>query len=424
MRVIEAQALTRATPALRPTEVHVRSGAAERPWVFVCVWALAWAAVGLGVGLIISFAQGDVGLFAPGRDTWPIVQLSVLFAEVVGVTALVSSRMIFPYFARLPYVPQLLLQVATLSGGALFGSVLALAVRPLFALHQARLIIVMVLVNATLALAVGIVVHTYESMKAQLERTFIALRAKEAMDREMDIAREVQEQLFPKSVPRINGIEVAGVCLPAAGVGGDYYDYISLSDDRLGLVVADVSGKGISAALLMASLQASVRNVMGPDSTPCDVNAQLNQILYRSTTASRYATLFVGLFDAPTRTFRYSNAGHNPALIIGRNGAQKLCEGGLPLGILEGVHYTEGSKVLEPGDLLLMYTDGAVEATDHTGCEFSLDRLAEFMQKQRHAVELPGLLQEALAMLRDWTKGSPQQDDITLVVARPVVHGA
>src|SRR5207249_88010 len=145
----------------------------------------------------------------------------------------------------------------------------------------------------------------------QIERTYIDLRAKEAMEREMEIAREVQEHLFPKSVPTIRGLEIAGVCLPAAGVGGDYYDYLVLSEDRLGLVVADVSGKGISAALLMASLQASVRGVIVSDSTPCGSNSRLNKILYRCTTASRYATLFLGLFDIPTRTLYYSNAGHN-----------------------------------------------------------------------------------------------------------------
>jgi sigma-B regulation protein RsbU (phosphoserine phosphatase) len=240
------------------------------------------------------------------------------------------------------------------------------------------------------------------------------------MDREIEIAREVQENLFPKSVPRIHGLEVAGVCLPAAGVGGDYYDYLPLSENCLGLVVADVSGKGISAALVMASLQASVRNIIGPEATPRGVNAQLNRIIYGSTTPSRYATMFLGMFDASSRTLRYSNAGHNPALLIGGNGAQKLTEGGLPLGILDGVSYAEGSRVMEPGDLLLMYTDGAVEATNASGHEFSLDRLADLIQRQRGAADLDLLLQETVDRLQDWTRGVPQQDDITLVVARAI----
>lgn len=414
-----AEARTPAAPVLAIVQ-RPSSRAAERPWIFVCLWAVCWAVVGLGVGLIISFAQGGLTLLAPGRVTGPIVQLSILFAEVVGLTSLASSRLIFPYFSALPYIPRALLQVATLFGGSLFGSILVLAVFPLFTLHQARLIIVMVLVNAALALAVGIAVHTYESLKAQIERTYIDLRKQEGMEREMEIAREVQEQLFPKSIPTVRGLEIAGICLPAAGVGGDYYDYLPVSDDLLGLVVADVSGKGISAALLMASLQASVRNVLGPGTSPSEANAQLNQILYRSTTASRYATLFMGLFDVRDRTLRYSNAGHNPAMILGSNGSQKLTEGGLPLGILEGVRYAEGCHTLEPGDLLVMYTDGAVEAADPSGCEFSLDQLVGFLRERRDARDLTVLIRETLDTVRDWTRGSAQQDDITLVVARAV----
>jgi hypothetical protein len=153
-------------------------------------------------------------------------------------------------------------------------------------------------------------------------------------------------------------------------LGGDYYDYLSFSDERVGLVVADVSGKGISAALLMASLQASVRNVIGPDTSPCDANHRLNEILYRSTTASRYATMFLGLFDSRTRTLRYSNAGHNPPMLLRRDGNTKLSAGGLPLGILDKVVYAEGSQSLEPGDLLLLYTDGAIEAANAVSEEF------------------------------------------------------
>src|SRR5439155_21088750 len=184
------------------------------------------------------------------------------------------------------------------------------------ALHSLPLITLMGVVNAFLALVVGIAVNTYESMKRQIERTYGELRKKEAFEREMEIAREVQEQLFPKTVPYVQGLEIAGICMPAAGVGGDYYDYLAFSDESVGLVVADVSGKGISAALVMAGLQASVRNVIGPDMPPCEANHRLNEILYRSTSASRYATMFLGLFDARTRILRYSNAGHNPPMIL------------------------------------------------------------------------------------------------------------
>ena len=410
---------TRAPAALVPEAMLPAislTKSAERPLRFVLFWAFAWAAIGFGVGEVILFAQRRIG----GTTDAPIVQMSVLFAEVVGLTALSSSRLVFPYFARLPYLSRLLLQVATLGGGALLGTFLSVFMWPLFAMHNLPMISLMGVVNGSLALIIGIAVNTYESMKRQIERSYGDLRKKEAFEREMEIAREVQEQLFPKSVPYVVGLEIAGVCMPAAGVGGDYYDYLSFSDESVGLVVADVSGKGISAALLMASLQASVRNVIGPDTHPCDANHRLNDIIYRSTTASRYATMFLGLFDAKTRILRYSNAGHNPPMLLRRSGNSKLSAGGLPLGILDKVVYAEGSQTLEPGDILLLYTDGAIEAANASSEEFGLDRLVRFFHARRDSGDLTAVIDETIAELQRWTGGSPQGDDITLVVARAV----
>lgn len=388
------------------------TGASKSPWRFVVLWMIGWTVVGTAVGLVIVATQGSFAQLGP------IMKQSVLFAQVVGITALFSSRLMFPYYASLPYIPRLLLQIATVGGGAFLGTAVVLMMGGLFTIHNIRIVLVMIVVNTALALLVGIGVNTYESMKRQIERSFEDLRKREAFDREMEIAREVQEQLFPKSDPKVLGLEVAGVCLPAAGVGGDYYDYLSFSDSSLGLVVADVSGKGISAALLMASLQASVRNVIGPDTHPSEANQTLNQILYRATTASRYATLFLGLFDGRNRLLRYSNAGHNPPMILRGGSSQKLSEGGLPLGILDGSHYFEGSRTLEPGDLLLMYTDGAVEAADPSGREFGLDRLVASASSRSNGENLRDLVQHLVADVQKWTHDSPQQDDITLVLAR------
>lgn len=398
------------------------TGATEKPWRFVLVWAICWAFVGLAVGVLIAFVQASM-MDKPaemGAIIWPILKQSILFAEVVGLTALSSSRLIFPYYEALPFFPRLGLQLATVGGGAFLGTVVVSLMDLLFAIHRWRLILVMVFVNASLALVVGIAVHTYESMKRQIERTYSDLRKKEAFEREMDIAREVQEQLFPKSTPSVRGMEIAGRCLPAAGVGGDYYDYLPLSDDCVGLVVADVSGKGISAALVMASLQASVRNVIGPDTNPCEANTRLNEILYASTTASRYATMFLGLFDGRDRTLRYSNAGHNPPMLVRNGSSHKLSEGGLPLGILKTVAYREGSQTLEPGDLLVLYTDGAVEATDPSGREFGLERLLGVLDRPRNGTDLSGLIEMMVGEVRAWTQDASQQDDITIVLARAI----
>jgi sigma-B regulation protein RsbU (phosphoserine phosphatase) len=383
------------------------------------MWALGWGVIGLGVGIVISLGQegftknlSEIVIFGP------TTQFSFMFAEVVGLTALSSSRLIFPYYATLPYIPRLLLQIATVGGGTFFGTVVVSLSLPYFAMHEYRSILAMVLVNGTLALVVSIAVHTYESMKRQIQKSYEDLRKKEAFDREMDIAREVQEQLFPKAAPRVHGLQVAGICLPAAGVGGDYYDYLPIADNRLGLVVADVSGKGISAALLMASLHASVRNVIAPEIAPSEIACRLNTFLYRSTTAARYATLFIGMFDGRDGSFCYSNAGHNPPLVLRASGAHRLSEGGLPLGIFNTVQYCEGRWALEPDDLLLLYTDGAIEAADPSGREFGMDRLVSFLQERRRSNDLPGLIRQTLAEIHSWTQASPQQDDITVVLAR------
>ena len=130
--------------------------------------------------------------------------------------------------------------------------------------------------------------------------------------------------------------------------------------------------------------------------------------------------MFLGIFDGRNRTLCYSNAGHNPPVILGRGGSLKLSEGGLPLGILKGVSYIEGRQVLEPGDLLLLYTDGAIEAADPDGREFGLDRILALLQQHRDGRDLGELIQRMVSKVSDWTQGSAQQDDITIVLARAV----
>ena len=147
------------------------------------------------------------------------------------------------------------------------------------------------------AVIVGIALHTYDSMRRQIEQSYRVLREKEAMERELGIAREVQRELLPRSVPQVRGLQLAGACLPAVGVGGDLYDFLPFADELVGLVIADVSGKGIPAALLMAGLQASVRSIARPSLAPNEVMRRLNEVLLRSTSAARYATMFYCHYD-------------------------------------------------------------------------------------------------------------------------------
>ena len=377
---------------------------------FLLGWALAWAAIGCLVAVGITVTRGT-------GDFMPILQVSVLFAEVVGFTALTSARLVFPLFARLPYAASLPLQIFTLFSGTVFGSVAALTTQPLFSVARPKTVAVIVLVNAVMAVIIGISLHTYDSMRRQIEESYRALRRKEALEWEIEIAREVQRELLPRSVPDLRGIELAAVCRPAVGVGGDFYDFLPHAEDRLGLVIADVSGKGIPAALLMAGLQASVRSLALPGLPPAEVNRRLNELLHRSTSDSRYATLFFALYDGRDRVMTYSNAGHYPPLLLQAGDAVRLQAGGLPIGALPGSVYGEGRRQLSPADLLALYTDGIIEAPSLEGEEFGEARLLEVLARNRET-PLDDLLRVVLEEVSNWTAGAPPHDDVTLVLAR------
>jgi len=373
-------------------------------------WATGWAVVGSAVAAGIAFSRGQA-------DFRPLFVSSVLFAEVVGFTALVSARLVFPFYAKLPFALRAVLQVLTLVTGTVAGSAAIVAAQFFYFLHQFRLIAVIILINAVLAVFVGIVLHTYDAMRRELEANFRALRAKEALEREVEIAREVQRELLPRSVPIVPGLEMAGVCLPAVGVGGDYYDYLPLAEGRVGLVIADVSGKGIPAALLMAGLQASVRSLALPGMLPCDVCRRLNEMLHQSTSASRYATLFFALYDPADRSLSYSNAGHFPPIHIGAQGPSRLSQGGLPIGLMPDSLYGEGRREMGIGDVLALYTDGVIEQPNAAGEEFGEARLIEILNRERDT-PLPHILAIVVAELQRWSEGVTPHDDITLVLAR------
>jgi serine phosphatase RsbU (regulator of sigma subunit) len=398
--------------ALAPSAL-VASGltpSAAPPYRFLVAWAAGWTAIGAVVGFGIAFTRGVPELL-------PLLRQSVLFAEVVGFTALASARLVFPYFARLPIAVRLALQVLTLLSGTVFGSVAILATQPLYSLARPKTVAVIVLLNGAFAVIVGIALHTYDSMRRQIEESYRVLRDKEAMERDLAIAREVQRELLPRSVPQIRGLQLAGACLPAVGVGGDLYDFLPFAEDRVGLVIADVSGKGIPAALLMAGLQASVRSLALPTLAPSEINRRLNEMLLRSTSASRYATMFYGDYDGRSRTLTYSNAGHYPPLHLGQDGATRLSLGGLPIGLIGDARYGEGRCVLREGDLLALCTDGVIEAPDAEEQEFGEERLLRILTENRDR-NLEEILWAVLEKVTLWRRGRPPHDDVTLVLAR------
>ncbi len=250
-----------------------------------------------------------------------------------------------------------------------------------------------------------------ESMAARME-------AERRVARELEIAREVQAKLLPQDRPVLASLDYAGACLQARIVGGDYFDFVSLSPDQFGLVLADISGKGISAALLMASLQANLRAQYA--NAPNDlarVLASVNKIFFDSTASNHYATLFFGVYDESQRRLTYANCGHLPPIVLRADGTVVRLGVTAPVvGLFEAPwHCTTGETCLLPGDTLVVFTDGVSEATSDDGDEFGEERLIELVRR-RSGLPAPALLDAIVTAVREHSS-EEQFDDLTLIVA-------
>ncbi len=243
------------------------------------------------------------------------------------------------------------------------------------------------------------------------------------LEKELAIAREIQVSFLPKSNPIIAGFDIAGTSRPHDEVGGDYYDFIRVSDSRLGIAIADVSGKGIPAALLMAgfrmSLLAEIRNEFALRA----VMRKVNSLVYESTDRHKFVTAFYGLLDFRNRVLTFSNAGHNPPILLRADGAiVNLVDGGVALGVLPEAHYEERPIAIRPGDVLVMYTDGVSEAPSPTRELFGARRIEECVQRHLGGSAqqiLDGIVADTLA----WTGEPGPDDDLTLVVLRALGDG-
>jgi len=245
--------------------------------------------------------------------------------------------------------------------------------------------------------------------------------AERILTRELSQAAEIQRGLLPRSAPSLPGLELAGYNLPCHTVGGDYFDYLPYGAGKLALVVGDVAGKGMPAALMVASLQAHAQALMesGGDDVGALV-AKLNKAIKARSPGNRFITLFLAVFDPEAALLRYCNAGHNPPLLLRASGEiVKLEEGGgLALGMFAGAQYTHATVAFEPGDLLVLYSDGVVEACP-AGAEeeFGEERLVGIARQGRN-VELPGLIERIMDDLRAWSLDGNFADDVTLMLAR------
>jgi sigma-B regulation protein RsbU (phosphoserine phosphatase) len=267
----------------------------------------------------------------------------------------------------------------------------------------------------------GVLGQSFNDMTGSISGLLEESQKRQRLENEISIASEVQNQLFPQRLPSVAGVELEAICKAARTVSGDYYDFIQLSPTHLAIALADISGKGISAALLMASLQAALRSQLlaaGSETmSTAELVARLNMHMVRNTADDRFATFFIAVYDSATRTLRYTNAGHLPGFLISGGMSKHLDKGGMVLGVVEDYVYEEGSVIVPPNALLVEYSDGLVEPENVYGEEFGIRRLQEAAIRAQSST--PQVVGQSLMMAAEEWAGTPEQaDDMTVVVAR------
>jgi sigma-B regulation protein RsbU (phosphoserine phosphatase) len=272
---------------------------------------------------------------------------------------------------------------------------------------------------------------SFNTMTENLGRLIVVAKEKERLESELAIAREVQNQLFPKDVPFTKTLELKGVCHPARMVSGDYYDFMALPHDSLAFAIGDVAGKGISAALLMATIQSTMRTQINtatgngngnghyPQISTAAMVSILNRQLYATTAPEKYATFYFAMYDEAEHALTYTNAGHLSPMLV-RDGHVSLLE---PTGTVVGAFpfavYEEKTVKLEHGDMLVAYTDGLVEPENAYGEMYGEERLQDLLLKYTHT-ESSEIIARAMEAVVQWTGALELPDDMTMVVARRI----
>ena len=270
--------------------------------------------------------------------------------------------------------------------------------------------------------------ESFNSMTQSVSALIEEQGKRQKLENELSIAHEVQLQLFPHTLPKLAGIELEAISSPARTVSGDYYDFIRISPTRLAIALADISGKGISAALLMANVQAALRSDVlryrdgQSGSRSAEINTaeivwHLNRHLFRNSSEERYATCFFGVYDTQTRLLSYTNAGHPPPVYICGNCIKRLEIGGTVVGLFDNVPFEQGTVDIEPGGLLIAFSDGLIEAENVYAEEFGPDRLIDVAMRNKDASA--NIIAEAMMRAAEEWSGSPEQaDDMTVIVSR------
>jgi sigma-B regulation protein RsbU (phosphoserine phosphatase) len=241
---------------------------------------------------------------------------------------------------------------------------------------------------------------------------------KKRLEGQLEVARQVQLELLPAKDPEIPGYDISAYNFPTEEVSGDYYDWVQIYENQIGIVIADVAGKGVPAAILMAFLRASLRAASHIGYATHISMAKVNYLLWESIERNQFVTAFYGILDADTQTLAYSNAGHNPPVLVNAAGTSRFIHRGeQPLGMFPETRYHEYHLELEPGDVLVLYTDGATEATSPSGEEFGRERLAQAVKDNydRPAREMIASLQMKVL---EWTGNAGATDDVTFFILK------
>lgn len=271
---------------------------------------------------------------------------------------------------------------------------------------------------------------SFNQMTENMQRLLVVETERERLQAELEIAREVQNQLYPRKVPPSPSLNLIATCRPARMVSGDYYDYQQFGADKVAIAIGDVAGKGISAALLMATVQSSFRSqlrasmevAMASENGSARMSvstmvSHLNQQLYADTTPEKYATFYLGVFDETTSSLTYTNAGHLPPILVHRGQATRLDVNGMVVGAFPFARYGESEVHLEPGDLVVFFTDGITEPENSYGEMFSEEQLEDLVVRNAH-LEDCRIIDAVMDCVREWTGAGELQDDMTLLLLR------
>lgn len=406
----------------------------------------------------LHFYDVPVGFLAPLETTdWSTGRTSDVYADVTSRPSLLYKRLFITSLNVGDVVREMLIAIAIA-----FGVLELLAFLAAVRLNRTITKSVHDLYEATLAIDGGNLEHrievkrrdqlgalsrSFNSMAGSLARLLVEQREKERLQNELSIAHEVQANLFPHGRIALPMLELHGVCLPARTVSGDYYDFLLFGETGLGMALGDISGKGISAALLMATLHSAVRAYrfageelvtegsmamatprtrrVGEEEVECAelfeeparILSLLNRHLYRSTQPEKYATLFLAHYEGVTRRLVYSNGGHLPPLLLRANDTvTRLDRGGSVVGLLDQLEWEQGIVHLGMGDILIAYSDGVTEPENDFG-EFGEARLLEVVRRHRH-LSLEAISEQVIQTLKSWIGAQEQPDDVTLVLAR------